>query len=424
MNRATIKKVAAVLAALAVTATACSTKGSGGGGSSESGGVKTGRGVTAKTINLGVLTDLHGEFAVGGTTGTLGNQLFWNDANAKGGICGRQVKLTVKDHGYDVQQAVTEYAQIKDNVLALQQLLGSPMTASLSPQLKAQQMLAIPESWASTLLSNPDIMIVGETYDVELINGVDYLMEKGKLHRGDTIGHIYQEGEYGEDGLLGTKYAAKKLGLKLIPQKIKGSDTDVSAQITNLKNAGAKAIFMTTGPKQFASAAGASVAAGYNVPIVGNSPVFVPGLLNTSAGAALQQNTYVLGPNLSLNAKNPVIQKLLKTLKQKHPDVPVYAGVVWGYGAASALSKVLQKACANKDLTPQGVQNAFRSLSNLDTQGVIVPLNYTKKGAPPSDQSYIFQPDKNAVGGLKRIENKPYTGKDVAGYKAPALGGS
>ena len=71
------------------------------------GALKTGPGVTAKTISLGVLTDTSGVFAGLGGPLVEGNQLFWKLQNAKGGVCGRQVELIVKDHGYDPQKGVS-----------------------------------------------------------------------------------------------------------------------------------------------------------------------------------------------------------------------------------------------------------------------------------------------------------------------------
>ena len=118
----------------------CGSKGSdsSSGGSSSGGGgsIKTGPGVTDKTITLGVLTDLSGVFAPLAGPLTKANQMFWDEQNAKGGVCGRKVKLIVKDHGYDPQKAVVQYRDMGPKVAGLQQLLGSPITAALLPTLK------------------------------------------------------------------------------------------------------------------------------------------------------------------------------------------------------------------------------------------------------------------------------------------------
>ena len=60
-------------------------------------------------------------------------------------------------------------------------------------------MVNIPAAWAQSLTENPEIAVVGATYDVEMINGLDYLLKQGKIKEGDKIGHIYFEGEYGDE---------------------------------------------------------------------------------------------------------------------------------------------------------------------------------------------------------------------------------
>ncbi|MGH3319178.1 MAG: ABC transporter substrate-binding protein [Nocardioidaceae bacterium] len=418
MKPPTRRRSAAILIGFALTAAACSTKAGSAGG--EQGGVQTGTGVTNDTITLGALTDLHGEFAVAGKASIAGNRIYWKQLNSQGGVCGHKIKLTVKDHGYNVQQAVTLYAQIKDSVLGLEQSLGSPTTTALLDSIKTDKMLTIPASWASTELKNPYIMMVGASYDMEMVNLVDYLVDHGKLHNGDKVGYIYQEGEYGENGLRGGKYAAQQNNITVIPEKIKGSDIDMSAQVTDLKNKGAKAILMTTGPKQVASAAAVAQSLGFTVPILTNSPGWDPGLLNTSAASALEKNLLVAQSWLGPNADNATVKKIVQKVKKSYPNTPLQAQVVWGYGAAQAYAKVLKKACANKNLTRDGVAKAFRSISHLETGGLIAPLDYTQKGAPSARSIYVFRPDKNATGRLKRLTKNFYEGADAKTYVAPA----
>ena len=52
-------------------------------------------------------------------------------------------------------------------------------------------------------------------------------MKNKGLEEGDAIGDLYFEGDFGEGGLVGVKYAAEKLGLEVVKQKIKASDEDM-----------------------------------------------------------------------------------------------------------------------------------------------------------------------------------------------------
>ena len=185
MSRSTKSLAGSVLVCLLLVALAgCGSKGQSNNASSWGGGsgaVKTGPGITSKTITLGVLTDLSGVFAPLGKPVMQANQLFWKEKNAQGGVCGRQVKLVVKDHGYDPQKAVVQYRDMSPKVAAMQQLLGSPITAALLPTLKSDRMLSLLSAWPSSLLGNDFIVEIGASYDIELINGLDYLKEKGKI---------------------------------------------------------------------------------------------------------------------------------------------------------------------------------------------------------------------------------------------------
>src|SRR5213075_560140 len=218
-----VLRVFAVAVILALAVAACGSKGSSSSGGSSGGGggsVKTGPGVTDKTISLGVLTDLSGVFAPLACPLTKANQMYWDQQNGKGGVCGRTVKLIVKDHGYDPQKAVFQYRDLAPKVAGLQQLLGSPITAALLPTLKSDRMVSLLSAWPSSLLGNDFVIEIGAPYDIELINALDYLKSKGKIKSGGKIGHVYYEGEYGENGLKGSKYFASKNGMTVVEQKI------------------------------------------------------------------------------------------------------------------------------------------------------------------------------------------------------------
>ncbi len=418
------KRTSAAIAVLAIglVAAGCSTKASdsGGGASTGAGGVKVGTGVTADTITVGQLTDLTGVFASLGKSITQAEQLYFDQLSGAGGVCGRKISVVTKDHGYNVQNAVTLYSQMKDQVLGFPQVLGSPISAALLDQYTSDKVIAVPSAWASTLLSNKQIMIVGSTYDYEMINGIDVALEKGLIKKGDTVGHIYFEGEYGADALLGSKYAAEKNGLNLVEKKIKSTDADLTAQVTDLKNQGVKAILLTASPKPTASAVGVDASVGLNVPVIGSNPDFDPGLLKTPAGPALEKLFYGVASWQQPNGTDKGLQKFITDYQAKYPGSQLDGGLTWGFGAAQAFTDVLKKACDNKDLTRDGMNTAFRSLTNVDT-GVVVPLDYSKPGAAPSQKVYVFRPDSAQPGGLKQVTGGVYEGPTAPGYVPPAL---
>ncbi len=410
MNINKRRAVTLASAVLLVTATGCSTKAEEGGGQTTTeDGVKIGRGIDGDTISLGSLTDLTGVFAALGTDITNAQSLYWKTLNEGDKICGTySVDEIVKDHGYDTQRGIQLYSSLKADVLAIEQTIGSPINTGLAQQLEADSMVNIPGAWAQSLTEVPSNTIVGATYEVEMINVLDYLLQEGKIKEGAKIGHIYFEGEYGEGGLAGSEFFAEQHGMEVVEAQIQPTDTDMTAQVTKLKSEDVDVIALTVAPGQTASVAGVAAAGGLNVPIAGNNPVYAPGLLDTPAGAALKANLYVASPVAPFDQKPDI----LKAYQAEYKGNPTL-GVMFGYAAADVMRQILEKACEDGDLTPEGVVAAKESIGTVETDGIAVPLDFIV-GQSPSNSSYIFQAD-DVPGGAVSVSDL-YEGEDVAAF--------
>ena len=332
--------------------------------SSGSGEVKTGPGISADTITVGQLTDLTGVFAPLATAFTQAQELYFSEQEP---VCGRKVKLVAKDTAYDVQKSVSLYRDLEPDVAAITQVVGSPTIAALLPTWEQDSMLAVAAAWPPAFLDAESVAIVGATYDLEAINGIEWMMENKGLKKGDAIGDLYFEGDFGEGGLIGVKYAAEKLGLKVVEQKIKATDEDMSAAAAKFKREGVKAIWVTTAPTQLASIAGVAKSIGLDVPIGTNGPVFGPQLLDTPVGPTLDKNVTVFNSGAVYAADNPEVKKVAKLYEEKYPKGVPQQGVITGWTEAQITHEALKKACENKDLSREGIVKAFRELSGVDT---------------------------------------------------------
>ncbi|TFV81294.1 ABC transporter substrate-binding protein [Blastococcus sp. CT_GayMR20] len=383
-SRGTVALAAVVVAA----ASGCSTKApesSGGGGGGEAADVQTDIGVEGETIRLGVLTDFTGAFAALGKDITNANELFWEENQ----VCDTyDVELDIQDTNYVPQNGVQLYSGMKDNVLAMQQTIGSPINTALAPEYEADQIVNFPSAWSKTLTEIPGTGVVGATYDVEIANGYSYLFEEGLLKEGDKVGHIYFEGEYGANGLAGTQAVAEEMGLEVVEQQIKSTDTDMSSQVTAFKAAGVNLIALTVGPAALASVATVAEAQGLDVPILGSNPVFAPGLLAGPAANWLKSHLYVASPVSSFDAH----PELLEQYEAAYPEATPSLGVVVGFGMSTLMKAVLDAACENGDLTRAGVYEAFEGLEEVDTDGLTVPIRGFETGKSPSLQSFVLQP--------------------------------
>lgn len=408
---------AAALAGALVVAACGSTADAPSGQAAGAGGITTDKGVTDTTITLGIMGDTSGVFKNLGAALNGGNQIWADDVNAAGGICGRQIALETVDHGYKADTAKTLYPQLEPKVLGMVQLLGSPVLAALKQNLVDDNMLAAPASWSSQVLDNPSVMMIGTTYDLEIINGLSYLQQQGLIADGDTIGHIYIDGEYGGNGLRGSQYYAQAHRLTVREAKVTSTDNDMTGIVTGLRGDGVKAVVLTTTPGQTASALAAAQALGLNVPVLGNNPTFDPALLSSPAASALG-NLYVVASNAPFSSKTPKAVEVAGKYVQKFPDAPRSYGVIVGYTEGQVWQAVLTKACERKDLSRAGVAAALTTLSSVGTDDLVTTLDYSSPGSPPTRGVYIAKVDPNAEGGLTEVAPL-FTSPDAAGYKAP-----
>ncbi|MFE5996424.1 ABC transporter substrate-binding protein [Streptomyces sp. NPDC056454] len=399
-----LRALTAVVAALTVTLVGCSGKATEGkGDDQDKAGIKTGPGVSSSTISLGVLTDMTGVYASLGKSVTQAQQLWAKQINAKGGICDRKIELTVRDHGYDPQKAIAGYTELEPKVLGFAQFIGSPFVAAVEQRIDGKDKgLVLPQAWSANLLGSPYIRVVGATYDIETINLIDHLLGEKRIAKGDKIGHVYFEGDYGENALTGSRYAAKEAGLTVVEQKIKPTDNDMTAQVAALKQAGVKAVVVSAGPRQAASLVGVAAATGFDVPVVGNNSAYAPQLLKTQAGPALLKNYYIASSTLPIGDPGDGPSLLAKEYASQYPNDVLDNGVVAGWTAASIFGEALDKACDNKDLTREGIDKALLTIKGYGTE-FGVTHDFSDPAAPSTRESVIMKPDATLPGGLKVI---------------------
>jgi hypothetical protein len=144
-------------------------------------------------------------------------------------------------------------------------------------------------------------------------------------------------------------------------------------------------------------------ATGLNVPIIGNGPAFAPQPLSTPVGKAPEANFYAVSSMAPPSLDKPAVLKATQDFANAHPDEkPGAVSTTYAVAAQSVTRQVLAKACANRDLTRQGLVTALHQLSNVDTGGLVAgPMDFSKVGQPSTRAVYIAKVDSSQLGGLK-----------------------
>jgi ABC-type branched-subunit amino acid transport system substrate-binding protein len=392
-----------VLAVALLLATGCSTKAATPKAAPRPAPVAAGPGVTGSTITLGVLTDQTGPFAEVSEDMQVGRTLFWDERNANGGVCGRKVRFLVRDHRYEVPRAVAGYTELRPKVLAFAELLGSPQLAALDSKVRADRILTMAAAWSTRLLGNPYLVITGATYAVETIDGISWLNQHEGLRRGDTIGHIYLHGDYGEDAAAGSRAAAAGYGLQLVERMVEPTDRDLTAQIGALRDAGARHVVLSTTPAQTAAAIGAADALGYRPSFLASAPAYHPALLRTPARDTILRKLLVTTQIAPFASTLPGPTRVRTMFQDRYPGRRASLWINVGYAQATVMAQVLQAACDRRALTRAGLMTALHGIKNSDASGLVPAMDYSHSGKIPTREVNIAEPGSTALGGLAML---------------------
>ena len=143
-------------------------------------------------IYLGVISDLtQGPFAASGPPIVDAQIAFWARVNENGGIGGAydvNVSGHIRDNLYNPETHNQVYQEIKPNILALAQSLGSPTTQAIADDLEASNIVAAPASWTSQNEFQSFILESGNNYCVETSNALDYFAEQNEGEDGAAEG--------------------------------------------------------------------------------------------------------------------------------------------------------------------------------------------------------------------------------------------
>jgi ABC-type branched-subunit amino acid transport system substrate-binding protein len=376
--------------------------------SAASGEVATDVGVDleAGTITVGLLSDLSGPFAPLVQVIVAGQEMYWADVNANGGIGGLTVEVETRDTGYDVDTHVQLYEELKTQVVAFAHSTGSPQTVAINSSLQADGILAIPLTWYSGWSDpaiNANLVPHGVPYCIESMNMIEYL--KLQMPDATTIAIASSPGDYGEDSNAGARLAAEALGLEIVYDGtglINAQDDATLAEVAaGIAGSGAELVWITTSPTPFGSIYGQALAGGFTTALwSGAGPTWNPALVGPESPIkdALAQNFFIsqyYAPWGADTEGNQAVRDLVEAAGQ--PPLDYYAeGVI----EATILHQALQAAYDAGDLTQAGVLAAAKALESVSFGGMAPDETYVGE---PNDRvqraQFISRPDPEGLAG-------------------------
>lgn len=395
-------------------------------GSEQGGEVATDVGVTEEPcpdavnsdngcIYLGSISDLTvGPFATLGPEITRSQEAFWGAVNDDGGIGGYDVDVTsfVEDNLYEAETHNQVYQEMKGDVLALAQTLGSPTTAAIIDDLNSEGIVAAPASWTSAWAFEPAILESGNNYCIESMNSIDYALEQGGEIA--SVMAIHYPGDYGDDAAAGARIGAEANGLEFIDVETGQGQDNQAGAVEALVTQSPDLLIITTGPADMATVVGGAAAQGFQGQVFGTSPTWNPGLLETPALPALEALYTQSSPWATYASDTPGHERMREALGEDGND-GLTSGWAWSY----PLRDALEAAAESGDLTREGLLAAAESLDSVDYEGMLPDDSGNYSGTPDESlvRGTVFQDvDTESSTGVSVIDPEFYVGPTAESY--------
>jgi branched-chain amino acid transport system substrate-binding protein len=321
------------------------------------------RGVSKTEIVLGMHTDLSGPAATYGVSSSNAVKMRFDEANDKGGVHGRKIRLVVEDTQYQVPRAVQAGAKLinRDRIFAMVAGLGTPMNNALfKDQLEAGVPNLFPLSAARSMFEPfHKLKFYGAaTYVDQVKAGINYfVIKKGKK----AVCAMYQDTDFGKEVLDGVQAQVDKMKLKLVETTThKPTDQDFTAQITKLKAAGCDLVVLGTIVRDSIVPYATARKIGWtDVDFLGSAATY--DMFVAAAQGGVTEGLYAMGLTDMpyRDTLSPTAQAWFDRYKERYKVEP-NIGAIYGHVAADLTMVALEKT--GPELT---VDNFVRALESI-----------------------------------------------------------
>jgi branched-chain amino acid transport system substrate-binding protein len=335
-------------------------------------------GATDTEIKIGNIMPYSGPASAYGVIGKT-EEAYFRKINAEGGINGRKITFVSYDDGYSPPKAVEQARKLveSDEVLVVFNPLGTPSNSAIQKYLNAKKVPQLFVATGATKWNDPKdfpwTMGWQPSYQSEAHIYAKYLMKEKPAGK---IAVLYQNDDFGKDYLKGLKDGlGAKASMIIAEEGYETTEPTVDGHIVKLKASGADVFISITTPKFAAQAIKKLAEIDWKpMQIVSNVSASVGGVIKP---AGFENAQGILSAAYAKDGADPQwdndpgMKKLFAFLEKYYPDAnKLDTSVVYGYGAAQTMVKVLQM-CGD-DLTRANVMKQAASLKDF-TPDTLLP---------------------------------------------------
>lgn len=336
----------ALLATLAVVGVAAC--GSGTSSSSSSGAAK------GDAYKIGVVVSLTGTYAGLGTPEKNVLEMEAARINAAGGINGRQVEILVEDDATDEAKAAAATTKLieQNNVVAVLGASGTGQSMAMRGDIDRAGVPQISMAGGTVITGEFDKNVYQTPWSNNIV--VPFVLDAMKARGHAKIAVLSDTGGYGKDGHTVITANVAKKGMTIVADEtFNPGDTDMTAQLTKIKQKNVDAVLVWTAGKEGAIIMKNAADLGLKAPFFGGSG---QARREFVSGAGKAADGFIFGTGRSLipanwGEKSEQYKKLTdfaQRYKAKYGEEPdIFAG--HAFDALILIEDALKRAGANAD---------------------------------------------------------------------------
>jgi branched-chain amino acid transport system substrate-binding protein len=305
--------------------------------------------------------------------------------NKKGGVMGHKLEYTEVEHGYTVDRGVDAYERLKrDGVVAVLDY-GTPIVYALTPRHMDDKIPGITPGFgrADSIDGTvwPYIFPMAASYWSQAGAGMKYIKDNG-AKKGTKVAYLYFDNPAGREGIPIVEAVAKKEGYELRLFAVPSPGLEMGPQVIDITRR-FKADWVIG--HLFGRSPSVSIKElkknGFPLNRV-VSFVWGAGEADIEAAGWDIAQGYIGMQYAAVGRNLPVIQEIMKMMRDEGQEVPKYVGGVY-YNRGVLIGAILTEGVrlAIKDhglpVTGDKVRKGYESLKNFDLQGFLPPLTVT-----------------------------------------------
>lgn len=310
-----------------------------------------------ETVKIGVVTELTGEKAASGKYVKAGVQMAVDQWNAKGGIGGKKIELVFEDDTGQTTGAVNAFNKVMSSKpVAVIGPIFSNFILAMEPYVRQAGVPVITGGTNVKITSsgNPWFFRVRTSDGIYGKLAAKYATENLKLSK---VAILHDSDEFGSGGAAIIKKALGDMGKPPVAVEAYNSgDKDFSAQLLNIKKAGAEIIIAWGHPLEAGLIYNQIAQLGLKIKVLGSPSFGQPDALKLAKELA---NGHMALIDFSPANQDPMVQDWLKAFKQKSGLDGEFMSSSY-YDGTNMLLKAIEKA----GTSPEGIRKAL-----LETQG-------------------------------------------------------